>query len=93
MCGPGCSRAISCPWARGSIRDPFYRKSLIRWIPSPFINNKSNTGHVVTDVEMQDVVCGDFKAGRSSAEYFWYFCEEKENEMQILCLHEIKCLM
>lgn len=44
--------------------------SVIKCIPSPFINNKITTGHVATDLEMQDVVCRDFKAGCSSVVYF-----------------------
>lgn len=44
-----------------SISSPSYPKSTIRCIPSPFINNKTTTAQVVTDLEMQDVVCRDFK--------------------------------
>lgn len=44
--------------------------SVIKCMPSPFINKNINTGHVVTDLEMQDVVCRDVKAGCSSVVYF-----------------------
>lgn len=63
---------LSCWLCVGKARAsalPVIPKTL-RCMLSPFINNKINTGHVGTDLEMQYVMCGDFEAGRSSGEYF-----------------------
>ena len=62
--------AVTYELERRSTSSPSYPMSAIRCMPSSFINNKSNTGHVVTDLEMQHMMCGDFKAGSSSGVHF-----------------------
>lgn len=74
------------PGERDSISSPCYHKN-IRGMLSPFIYNKINTGHVGTDLDVQDVVVWDLRSRLFLCGILLIFLwgKEKKKKQQVKC--------